>query len=113
MIDGTNDNDLTITGEVLGTPYYISPEQGRGQPADFRSDIYSAGIMLYELLTGEKPFTGLTSSAVICEHIQGDIPKLPPALESYQEIIDRSLAKEANCRYQTAQDLITVLEQAE
>lgn len=108
-----SDNNLTIAGQVLGTPNYMSPEQARGKTADVRSDIYSAGIMLYELLTGEKPYKGNTALAIMFEHVQGEIPKLPIGLESYQEIIDTCLAKEPSSRYQSAQDLITVLEQTE
>lgn len=107
------DLDLTMAGQVLGTPYYMSPEQGKGGSIDTRTDIYSVGIMLYELLTGEKPYNGRTAMAVISEHVQADIPKLPASLSQYQEIIERCLAKKPDCRYQTAEELVAVLEQAE
>lgn len=108
-----DDLDLTIAGQILGTPYYMSPEQGKGGPVDTRTDIYSMGVMLYELLTGEKPYKGRTTMAVISEHFLADIPALPASLSQYQEIIDRCLAKEPGSRYQTAEELLTVLEQAE
>lgn len=106
-------SDLTTIGQVLGTPHYMSPEQGEGKPVDFRSDIYSAGVMLYELLTGAKPFTARTPAALIYQHVHGEIPKLPPELSQYQSIIDKMLAKDPKDRIQTARDLIHVLEAAE
>lgn len=104
---------ITTVGQVLGTPHYLSPEQGEGRAVDGRSDLYSAGIMLYELLMNEKPFTAQTPTALIYQHIHADIPKLPPQLSQYQWIIDRALAKDPDARFQTARELIRVLEQAE
>lgn len=105
--------DLTTVGQVLGTPHYMSPEQGEGKKVDFRSDLYSAGVMLYELLTGDKPFTGQTPAALIYQHVHAPIPKLPRELDHYQDIIDRALAKKPKNRYQTARELILDLESAE
>ncbi len=104
---------LTSIGQVLGTPHYMSPEQGEALSVDGRADIYSAGILLYELLTGEKPFKAQTPAALIYQHVHGDIPLLPEALSKYQEIINRTLAKKPENRYQTAMELIYVLEEAE
>lgn len=109
---GTN-SDLTTIGQVLGTPHYMSPEQGEGKPVDLRCDIYSAGVMLYELLTGDKPFTARTPAALIYQHVHGEIPKLPSELSQYQSIIDRTLAKDPDDRIQTARELIDLLESAE
>jgi serine/threonine protein kinase len=106
-------NSITTIGQILGTPHYMSPEQGEGLPVDCRADIYSAGIMLYELLTNEKPFTAMTPAALIYQHVHADIPHLPEHLSAYQEIIDRTLAKSPEDRYQTARELIVVLEKAE
>ena len=106
-------SDLTTIGQVLGTPHYMSPEQGEGKPADHRADIYSVGVMLYELLTGEKPFTAHTPTGVIYQHVHGDLPTLPPALAQYQYILDKTLAKDPADRYQNARELIPVLEAAE
>lgn len=106
-------SDLTTIGQVLGTPHYMSPEQGEGKFADYRADLYSAGVMFYELLTGQKPFTAGTPSGVIYQHVHGDIPRLPPELARYQPIIDRALAKRPEDRFQTARAFIEVLEQLE
>lgn len=106
-------SSMTTVGQVLGTPHYMSPEQGEGHAVDHRSDIYSAGIMLYELLTGEKPFTAMTPAALIYQHVHADIPELPAPLSQYQFIIDKTLAKRPGDRYQSARELIDVLEKAE
>ncbi|MGH8248020.1 MAG: protein kinase domain-containing protein [Gammaproteobacteria bacterium] len=105
--------DLTTIGQILGTPHYMSPEQGEGKPVDYRADLYSVGIMLYELLAGQKPYTAKSPAAVIYQHVHGDIPALPPELAQYQAIINKALAKDPDVRYQTARELIGVLEAAE
>ena len=104
---------LTSIGQVLGTPHYMSPEQGEALPIDGRSDIYSAGVLLYELLVGEKPFFAQTPAALIYQHVHGPIPSLPDELSQYQFIIDKALAKNPVDRYQTAMEFIYVLEEAE
>jgi len=103
-------SDLTTVGQILGTPHYMSPEQGEGGKVDTRSDLYSTGIILYELLTGDKPYTAVTTTALIYQHVYGPIPRLPRALKQYQGIIDSLLAKKADDRMQTAQELIGELE---
>ena len=105
--------DLTTVGQVLGTPVYMSPEQGEGKEIDHRSDLYSAGVMLYELLTKEKPYQANSPTAMIYQHIKADIPRLPPQLSQYQFIIDRAMAKRPEDRYQSARAFIAVLEAAE
>jgi serine/threonine protein kinase len=105
--------DLTTIGQVLGTPHYMSPEQGEGKLVDYRSDLYSAGVILYEMLTGQKPFTANTPAAVIYQHVHADIPRLPPQLVRYQRIVDRALAKDPSGRYQTAREMIEDIEVAE
>ena len=104
---------MTTIGQVLGTPHYMSPEQGEGYPVDCRSDIYSAGILLYELLTGEKPYTAMTPAALIYQHVHADLPNLPDELLKYQYIIEKTMAKHPDDRYQTASEMIRDLEQAE
>ena len=105
--------ELTTVGQVLGTPIYMSPEQGRGKEVDHRSDLYSAGVLLYELLTGEKPFQANTPVALIYKHITEDIPRLPPDLRRYQSIIDKAMAKSPQDRFQSAMEFIAVLEAVE
>ena len=96
------DSELTRTGEVLGTPHYMSPEQVLGEPLDGRSDLFSLGILLYLLLTGQRPFKGETVSS-ICYHIVHSPPEpLPEALALPQELralIGRLLAKQREERH--------------
>ncbi|HEY5609784.1 MAG TPA: protein kinase, partial [Thermoanaerobaculia bacterium] len=70
------DHSLTHSGYLLGTPHYISPEQAQGKPVDFRSDIYSLGMMLYEMLTGERAFQGTTTVAIVAKHLNDPLPSL-------------------------------------
>lgn len=103
-------SDITTIGQILGTPHYMSPEQGEGHSVDMRSDLYSLGVLLYELLTGDKPFSAATPAALIYQHVHGPIPRLPSSLKQYQETVDALLAKKPEHRIQTARELITVLE---
>lgn len=105
--------ELTTIGQVLGTPHYMSPEQGEGKQVDERSDLYSAGVLLYELLANKKPFVAKTPAALIYQHVHGDIPKLPQNLLHYQHIINKALAKDPDDRYQSAMEFIKVLETME
>jgi predicted Ser/Thr protein kinase/tetratricopeptide (TPR) repeat protein len=70
------DSSLTQSGYMLGTPHYVSPEQAQGKDVDFRTDIYSCGIMLYQMLTGERPFEGTTPVAIVAKHLHDPIPSL-------------------------------------
>ncbi len=103
MVEATVD---TATGTTLGTPTYMAPEQGEGQPGDARSDIYALGVILYELLTGKPPFEAESPYALILRHIhtpppppRGLRPGLPRALET---VTLRALAKEPTARYPSA-----------
>jgi DNA-binding response OmpR family regulator len=98
--------ELTGTGEIFGTPYYMSPEQGHGETLDIRSDIYSLGVMFFEMLTGNKPFEGNTAMAVILKHARDPIPRLPEHLSQYQPAIDKMMAKRPGHRFQTVQELL-------
>ncbi len=110
---------LTLTGPspLLGTPDYISPEQVKGQHGDQRSDIYSLGIMVYEMLTGQTPFAGPNPLAVMNERVLNDVkpvrklrPEVAPELE---EILFRALEREPRHRYQTASEMAWELEHPE
>jgi eukaryotic-like serine/threonine-protein kinase len=104
--DGVN---LTQTASVLGTAPYMAPEQAMGQPADARSDIYSLGCVLYEMLTGRPPFTGDLPAAVLHQHVRVDPkppsqlnPNIPPALDA---LVMQLLAKSPDDRPQTAAEV--------
>jgi FixJ family two-component response regulator/tRNA A-37 threonylcarbamoyl transferase component Bud32 len=101
--------DLTTMGQIMGTPHYMSPEQGEGLSIDGRTDLYSAGVMLYELLMREKPFAAPTPAALIFKHINEEIPTLPEGLNRFQEIIDNLMAKNPDDRYSSANELIKAL----
>lgn len=107
----TDANNLTQTGHILGTPYYLSPEQARGEALDGRSDIYSAGVMMFEMLSQRRPFTATTPIALVNKHINDPIPRLSAELSRYQVLIDRMMAKRASDRIANAAELIGFLDQ--
>lgn len=100
------DEAFTIQGDVLGTPYYMSLEQINGTQVDNRSDIYSLGVVLYELLTGERPFTGSSIMEVIYKHTSRKLPPLPEALKDWQPVVDKMLARDPDDRYQDLEQFI-------
>jgi DNA-binding NarL/FixJ family response regulator len=97
---------ITGIGQIFGTPYYMSPEQGHAGPTDHRSDIYSLGCVMYEMLTGERPFTGGTAMSVIYKHANAPRPRLNHGLEKFQGPLDRMLAVRPEDRYQSAGELL-------
>ena len=84
----------------------MSPEQGHAGSVDERGDIYSLGIIFYEMLVGEKPFDGETAMSVIIQHRQAPIPRLPDGLAVYQPLIDKAMAKKPEDRFQTIDELL-------
>src|SRR5499426_1118221 len=108
-------SNLTQTGMILGTPSYMSPEQFMGQTVDGRSDLFSAGVILYELLTGEKPFSG--SATTIMHKVLQEEP-LPPSTLNVQVprpfdgVVKRALAKRPDERFQTAREFADAIKAA-
>jgi tRNA A-37 threonylcarbamoyl transferase component Bud32 len=98
--------DITATGEIFGTPYYMSPEQGHGHELDERSDLYSLGVIFYEMLTRKKPFLAPAPMAVIYMHANAPRPQLNSALQRYQPILDGLLAARRNDRFSSARELL-------
>ncbi len=108
------EHGMTMTGTAVGTPAYCSPEQGRGDQVDVRADIYSLGVVFYELLTGRKPFDGTTANALIYQHNYAE-PTLITALraevpDAYQAVALKCLQKDPAKRYQDAAELVSDLE---
>ncbi|MBP3334539.1 MAG: Stk1 family PASTA domain-containing Ser/Thr kinase [Ruminiclostridium sp.] len=109
------ETDKTLSEKAIGSVHYISPEQARGEMTDEKSDIYSVGVMLYEMLTGQKPFDGETPVAIALQHMQTP-PKplreinssIPEGLE---EITLKAMQKEPSMRYQTAGEMINDIEE--
>ena len=107
---------LTQTDAIMGTPAYISPEQAQGHPVDQRSDIYSLGIILYEMVTGSVPFTAETPLAVLFKHISDPLPPpslvkpdIPPVIE---QVLLKALAKDPRDRFATAAEFVAAWERA-
>ncbi|MGH2640969.1 MAG: protein kinase domain-containing protein [Actinomycetota bacterium] len=111
---GLDGEDITRTSSILGTAGYVSPEQARGEPVDHRSDIYSLGCVLYEMLTGRQPFDGDNPVAVAYQHVHDAPtppsslePSVPPALEA---VVLRAMEKDPAARYQSVVDMTAALE---
>lgn len=102
----TSLKELTTTGSIVGSPYYLSPEQALGKNVDYRADIYSLGIVFYEMLVGDKPFEGTSAIDVAMKHIKNPLPRLPQTLAHFQPLLDRMTAKEPRDRFNDAAHLL-------
>ena len=112
QIDGSTTSLQTgQTGVLRGSPYYMSPEQALGEQLDGRSDFYSLGIILHEMLTGQKPYTGGTALDVLQQHVNSPPPHLPPAFERLQPLLARLVAKPRTERFARAEEIIAAADE--
>ncbi|HVF34996.1 MAG TPA: bifunctional serine/threonine-protein kinase/formylglycine-generating enzyme family protein, partial [Candidatus Saccharimonadia bacterium] len=112
-ISREHESRVTTQDKMIGSTGYMSPEQARRQDLDGRADIYSLGVVCYELLTGELPFHGADALSVAIAHMQDPIPRLPPTRRVWQPLIDRALAKSPDMRYQNAGEMLVALAEIE
>jgi serine/threonine-protein kinase PpkA len=98
-----------MAGVLRGSPYYMSPEQAQGLPLDARSDLYSTGVILYEMLTGNKPYLGNTAVEVMQQHVNGPRPPLPAACAALEPLLDRMMARDRGQRFADAAALHAAL----
>lgn len=99
----------TGDGDIVGTPYYLSPEQALGQPVDARCDMYSLGVLAYELLAGGKPYHASSAHELLQLHIHAPVPLLPPPLQHLQPVLQALMAKDREQRCPSAQSLLDEL----
>jgi DNA-binding NarL/FixJ family response regulator len=101
--------DMTGHGEILGTPRYMSPEQVQGKALDLRTDIYSAGVLLFQMITGRHLFDGDSAVEVALHHLNTPPPALPDNLERYQRLLDKLVEKDRDARFRNADEVLGFL----
>jgi hypothetical protein len=101
----------TRTGVLRGSPYYMSPEQAQGETLDPRTDLYSLGVILYEMLAGKKPYLGASAIDVLQQHVMAPVPELPVHHLCYQPLLERLMSKSREQRIATCDELLAALEQ--
>lgn len=106
----SENSELTRTGKSLGSPLYMSPEQIRNESLDVRSDLYSLGVVIYQMLTGYAPYLASTAESTTRMHLSCPVPDLPPEMSKFQPLIRRLLAKRRNNRFLNAWELIESLD---
>lgn len=102
--------ELTQHGVVVGSPSYSSPEQAQCREIDHRSDLYSVGVILVEMLLGYNPYRGENYTQTVVNHVQMDIPTLPQELSTYQAIVNKLLAKQPDQRFSDSQSLVNAID---
>lgn len=107
--DASSESNMTMAGSVIGTPQYMSPEQAGAKQLDHRSDLYSLGIILYQMLTGKTPFKGDSAISTGIMHITEAVPPLPERYRRFQDFIDVALAKNPDERFQSGKDFLRSL----
>jgi tRNA A-37 threonylcarbamoyl transferase component Bud32 len=110
--DAALEADITDVGQIIGTPHYMSPEQGHGEAIDVRSDLYSLGVIMFEMLTGRKPYVAENPMAIIYMHRKSPVPPLPEAHAALQPLVHRLLAKSPAERFESAQDAAAAIGEA-
>ncbi|MDH7453287.1 bifunctional serine/threonine-protein kinase/formylglycine-generating enzyme family protein [Luteimonas composti] len=102
---------VTMTGLAVGSTAYMAPEQARGEQVDHRADLYSVGVLAWEMLAGELPYKADDALAMAIQHAQKPVPKLPPGLRHWQRFMERALAKSPARRFHDAAQMLSALEQ--
>lgn len=100
------DQNLTVTGGIIGTPFYLSPEQAHSVPLDGRADLYSLGIVFYEMLVGQKPYRGESDINIIFKHLHDPLPKLPKELHELQSLLNNMIAKAKEDRFGSLAEMV-------
>jgi len=107
------DASITASGQIFGTPYYMSPEQGHGRDTDERGDIYSLGVIFYEMLMRRKPYVAGTPMQIIYKHANAPLPELPSELRRFEPLLLGCMAKDPARRYPSARALVAAIKEME